>query len=283
MRLLEYLQSTVKQKQHSSARLRGEKGRTMVLPLYDDNSDRRIIPYVNYSLIAINVFVFVVLQNMGADNSWFTQAFSTVPVEIVTGQGIDGVVTITNPVTGDQVGEIVLQKPPVPVYFTLLTSMFMHGGWAHLLGNMLFLWIFGDNVEDYLGSLKYLFFYLLCGVLASLAHVGVTYATGADPRIPCLGASGAISGVLGAYLILFPQKQVTVILFRFLTQVPAYVAIGMWFVLQIIQSLGALGGEKGGGVAYGAHIGGFIAGMVLVKAVAVSFGQRPDQPRQWNP
>jgi membrane associated rhomboid family serine protease len=255
----------------------------MVLPLYDDNSDRRITPYVNYSLIAVNVFVFVVLQGMGDDNNTFTHTFSTVPKEIVTGQPIDDVVPITNPITGDQVGQITIKPPPISVYFTLLTSMFMHGGWAHLLGNMLFLWIFGDNIEDYLGSPKYLFFYLLCGVLASLSHVAVTYATHADPRIPCLGASGAISGVLGAYLLLFPQRRVTVIMFRFLTQVPAYVAIGMWFLLQIIQSLGALGGEKGGGVAYGAHIGGFIAGLLLVKAVAVSFPPRHDRPpARWS-
>jgi len=256
----------------------------MVLPLFDDNSDRRGVPYVNYSLIAVNVFVFVVLQEMGADNNWFTQAFSTVPEEILTGEAVEKVVSIVNPVTNARVGEIVLRKPPVSVYFTLLTSMFMHGGWAHLLGNMLFLWIFGDNIEDYLGSLKYLFFYLLCGVLASLSHVGVTYVTNADPYIPCLGASGAISGVLGAYLILFPQRRVTVILFRFLTQVPAYVAIGMWFLLQIIQSLGAIEADKGGGVAYGAHIGGFLAGLLLVKAVAASFGPQPEQsPGGWNP
>jgi membrane associated rhomboid family serine protease len=254
----------------------------MVLPLYDDNSDRRGIPYVNYSLIAINAFVFIFLQQMGADNNEFTEAFSTVPKEIVTGQGIDDKVPIINPVTGDQVGEIVLRPPPVSVYLTLLTSMFMHGGWMHLLGNMLFLWIFGDNVEDFLGSARYLFFYLLCGVLASLSHVGVTYLTGADPRIPCLGASGAISGVLGAYLVLFPQRRVTVILFRFLTDVPAYVAIGMWFLLQIIQSLGKIEADKGGGVAYGAHIGGFIAGMLLVRAVAVAFGPRDEQPQTWG-
>jgi membrane associated rhomboid family serine protease len=256
----------------------------MVLPLYDDNSDRRITPIVNYFLIAVNVFVFVVLQEMGSDHNWFTQAFSTVPEEIVTGQAVEGVVDIVNPVTNVKVGEIVLQKPPVSVYFTLLTSMFMHGGWAHLLGNMLFLWIFGDNIEDYLGSLKYLFFYILCGVLASLSHVAFTYLTNANPDIPCLGASGAISGVLGAYLLLFPQRRVTVILFRFLTQVPAYVAIGMWFLLQIIQSLGAIEADKGGGVAYGAHIGGFIAGMLLVKAVAVSFGGPPNyqNPEGWN-
>jgi membrane associated rhomboid family serine protease len=218
---------------------------------------------VNYCLIIVNVLVFVFLQEFGAENNWFTAAFSVVPQEIVTGQDMEGKVQIVNPVTGQQVGEIHLAKTPGSVYLTLLVSMFMHGGLAHLLGNMLFLWIFGDNVEDYLGSLRYLCFYLLCGVLASLAHVAATYAIRANPLIPCLGASGAISGVLGGYLILFPQKRVTVILVRILTQVPAWVAIGMWFVFQIISSFGALEADRGGGVAYGAHIGGFVAGLVL--------------------
>ena len=248
---------------------------TMVLPLYDDNSDRRSVPYVNYCLIIANVVVFVFLQEFGAENNWFTAAFSVVPQEIVTGEDMEGFVAIVNPVTGQQVGQIHLEKTPISVYLTLLVSMFMHGGLAHLLGNMLFLWIFGDNVEDYLGSLRYLGFYLLCGVLASLAHVAVTYAIGANPLIPCLGASGAISGVLGGYIILFPEKRVTVILVRVLTQVPAWVAIGMWFVFQIISSLGALEPDRGGGVAYGAHIGGFVAGLVLVKAFAV-IGRPPE-------
>jgi rhomboid family protein len=252
----------------------------MVLPLYDDNSGRRSIPYVNYGIIAVNVFVFVFLQQAGAEHNWFTAAFSTVPLEITTGEPIEGVVEIVNPITHEKVGAIELQKTPISVYLTLLTSMFMHGGWMHIIGNMWFLWIFGDNVEDYLGSAKYLFFYLLCGVLASLSHVAFTYVTGADPRIPCLGASGAISGVLGAYLILFPQNRVMVILFRFLTWVPAYVAIGMWFLLQLIQSFGAIESDRGGGVAYGAHIGGFVAGMVLVKAVAAAFGSNEEEQRR---
>jgi membrane associated rhomboid family serine protease len=247
----------------------------MILPLYDDNSDRRSVPYVNYALIIANILVFVFPQEFGAENNWFTAAFSVVPKEIVTGEDMEGFVAIVNPVTGQQVGQIRLEKTPISVYLTLLVSMFMHGGLAHILGNMLFLWIFGDNVEDYLGSLRYLCFYLLCGVLASLSHVAVTYATGANPLIPCLGASGAISGVLGGYLILFPQKRVTVIMVRFLTQVPAWVAIGMWFVFQIIISFGALEADKGGGVAYGAHIGGFVAGLVLVKAFAV-IGRPPE-------
>jgi membrane associated rhomboid family serine protease len=147
--------------------------------------------------------------------------------------------------------------------------MFMHGGIAHIAGNMLFLWIFGDNIEDSMGHLRYLVFYLLCGVLASLAHVLLTAAFATDQSslmIPSLGASGAISGVLGGYILLFPTRRVTVILFRFLTDVPAYVAIGIWFAFQLISGLGMLGGgSQGGGVAYAAHVGGFVAGLVLIK------------------
>jgi membrane associated rhomboid family serine protease len=147
--------------------------------------------------------------------------------------------------------------------------MFMHGGLAHIGGNMLFLWIFGDNIEDRLGHVRYAIFYLLCGVAASLAHVFTTVALASDQSsmlVPSLGASGAISGVLGGYLLLHPKRRVTVILFRFLTDVPAYVAIGIWFAFQLISGLGMLGGgSQQGGVAYGAHIGGFIAGLVLVK------------------
>ena len=147
--------------------------------------------------------------------------------------------------------------------------MFMHGGIAHIAGNMLFLWIFGDNIEDRLGHVRYVIFYLLCGLLASLAHVFATAAFAAgqqDMLVPSLGASGAISGVLGGYILLHPTRRVTVLLFRFFTQVPAYVAIGLWFLFQLISGLGMLGGgSQTGGVAYAAHIGGFIAGLVLIK------------------
>ena len=147
--------------------------------------------------------------------------------------------------------------------------MFMHGGIAHIAGNMLFLWIFGDNIEDRLGHIKYVIFYLLCGVIASLAHVFTTGVFATDQSsllVPSLGASGAISGVLGGYILLHPTRRVTVLLFRFFTQVPAYVAIGLWFLFQLISGLGMLGGgSQTGGVAYAAHIGGFIAGLVLIK------------------
>ena len=162
--------------------------------------------------------------------------------------------------------------PPTPVwvYLTLITSMFLHGGIAHLAGNMWFLWIFGDNVEDALGHLRYLIYYLVCGVLASLAHVFATAALSGDTLVPSLGASGAISGVLGGYLLLFPEKRVTVIMVRFLTQVPAWVAIGIWFAFQLFSGLGTFGGgSQVGGVAYAAHVGGFVAGMLLVKPFSI--------------
>jgi membrane associated rhomboid family serine protease len=249
----------------------------MVLPLWDDNSDRRTFPYVNYALIAVNVFVFVVLQQFGT-NDQFTYAFACVPAEIVQGRDLETVQEQphTDPVTGEQYNTPALQKMPLPLpdplsaWITLITSMFLHGGIAHIAGNMLFLWIFGDNVEDYLGHVRYVVFYLVTGVLASLAHVASTYAFHNDPMIPSLGASGAISGVLGAYILLFPQRRVTVLLFRFLTQVPAWVAVGIWFAFQLISGIGALGpGSQAGGVAYAAHVGGFVAGLALVKPFAL--------------
>ena len=245
----------------------------MVFPLYDDNSDRTTTPVVNYVLIAINILVFVFLQQLGT-NEKFTYAFSTVPAEILTGRDIrtpDRIVE--HPVTGQQLLIPGLQPTPFSVYLTLIFSMFMHGGIAHIAGNMLFLWIFGDNVEHRLGHFRYLIFYLLTGVIASLAQVAITaiFATDANSLlIPSLGASGAISGVLGGYLVLYPHRRVTVFLFRFLTEVPAYVAIGIWFAFQLISGLGILGGgSQQGGVAYAAHVGGFVAGLVLVKVFAL--------------
>ena len=253
----------------------------MILPIGDDNSDRVTTPYVNYLLIAVNLLVFVFLQGLGT-NDRFTYAFSTVPEEIVTGRDITTRPRVVEePVTRQRMEVPGLQPTPGSVYLTLLTSMFMHGGWAHILGNMLFLWIFGDNVEDRLGHLRYLIFYLVCGVLASLAHVFTTVAFSSNPSgllVPSLGASGAISGVLGGYILLFPRNRVNVILFRFLTTVPAYVALGLWFLFQFVSGIGLLGGgSQEGGVAYAAHIGGFVAGLALVKVFAV--GRAPAAPR----
>ena len=241
----------------------------MVFPLYDDNSDRQTTPYVNYAIIALNIFVFVVLQGIGT-NEQFTYSFSTVPQEILTGTDVvTASHVITDPVSGQRFLSPGLGVTPVSVYLTLFTSMFMHGGIAHIAGNMLFLWIFGDNIEDRMGHFRYVIFYLLCGVIASLSHVFATAAFATDQAsllVPSLGASGAISGVLGGYILLYPSRRVTVILFRFLTEVPAWVAIGIWFAFQLISGLGMLGGgTQQGGVAYAAHVGGFIAGLVLVK------------------
>lgn len=249
----------------------------MLFPIADDNQDRRTTPVVNYVLIAINVLVFVFLQGLGS-NDKFTYAYSTVPAEIITGRDFASQDRIVeHPVTGQLVEIAGLQPTLIPVYLTLITSMFMHGGIAHIFGNMLFLWIFGDNIEDRLGHVRYILFYLVCGVLAGLAHVLTTVVfagSEASLLIPSLGASGAISGVLGGYLLLFPTKRVMVIISWFVTAVPAFIAIGLWFVFQLISGLGMLGsGSKAGGVAYGAHIGGFVAGLLLIKVFEI--GKRP--------
>ncbi|HEY2798538.1 MAG TPA: rhomboid family intramembrane serine protease, partial [Thermoanaerobaculia bacterium] len=219
----------------------------------------------NWMLIAANVFVFVVFQGFGT-NQRFTMAFATVPAEILTGKDIAEAIPIRD-ASGRTVDQLVLEPTPIPVFLTLLTAMFLHGGLAHVAGNMLYLWIFGDNVEDAMGHFRYLVFYLLTGLLASLSHVFVTAAFGGNPLIPSLGASGAISGVLGGYIVLYPQRRVRVIWLYQILQVPAIVAIGIWFLFQLISGAGMLGGSMGG-VAYGAHIGGFLAGVLLVKLFA---------------
>ena len=241
----------------------------MIFPIGDDNSDRVTTPYVNYLFLALNILVYFAFQST---DERFTYAWATVPQEIVTGTDIARPVVVEDPVSGDRLG-IPLQPTPGSVYLTLLTSMFMHGGFLHLFGNMLYLWIFGDNVEDDLGHARYAVFYLLCGVLASLAHV----VTNTDSVIPSLGASGAISGVLGGYILLHPHRRVHALVLRgFVTQVPGWVAVGLWFVLQLISGLGMLGrGAQAGGVAYAAHIGGFIAGLALVKLFALGRPRRP--------
>jgi membrane associated rhomboid family serine protease len=249
----------------------------MVFPIGDDNTGRLRTPYVTYLLIALNVLVFVFLQGMGT-NEQFTYAFSTVPQEIRTGEDIARPVQVE---IGDQSATIPLQQTPGSVYLTLLVSMFMHGSIMHLLGNMLFLWIFGDNIEDDLGHGRYTAFYLATGVLASMAHVVSTFTFGDNPFIPSLGASGAISGVMGGYLVMHPHRSVRVFILRILTTVPGYVAVGLWFVLQLISAYGVLGqgAQSGGGVAFMAHIGGFVAGAVLVRVFAIG-SARPAPARR---
>ena len=235
-----------------------------MFPIGDDNSDRTITPYVNYAMIALNVLVFLFLQGMSGENV-FTFSYATVPGEILSGRDIiTDTKILTDPVTGNRFSMPGLGPTPIPVYLTLITSMFMHGGFAHLAGNMLYLWIFGDNIENAIGHKRYLLFYLICGVIASLSHVFTTKLLGQNMLIPSLGASGAISGVLGAYILLYPRRRVTMFFVRFITHVSAFWAIGIWIVFQVISGLGILGGDEAGGVAYAAHVGGFLAGLLLI-------------------
>ena len=231
-----------------------------MFPIGDDNSDRRIQPVVNYAIIGINILVFLLLQRLGSNDA-FTYAFSLVPKEIMTGVDLSGVQIIRD--AAGHTAEIQHYASPLPVYFNFLSSMFMHGGIAHIFGNMLFLFIFGDNIENRIGHIRYGLFYLLCGFAAAAGQILI----GPDSIIPMLGASGAISGVLAGYALLFPRNPVRAILFNFLTTIPAFVAIGIWIVYQLV--LGFLTPSSEGGVAYAAHIGGFIAGLVLIKIFAI--------------
>ena len=203
-----------------------------MIPIGDDNSARRLTPVVTYVLIALNALVFF-LELSGGDA--FIQRWAFVPSRFLDN--------------------------PLADFPTLFTSMFMHAGWVHLLGNMLYLWIFGDNVEDRLGHATFTVFYLLCGLGATFAQLAVS--TGSN--IPNLGASGAIAGVLGAYLLMFPRGSVNVLLGRIVTRMSALVVIGFWFLLQVFSGIGAFSAssQNEGGVAYMAHIGGFIAGVIL--------------------
>jgi membrane associated rhomboid family serine protease len=250
-----------------------------VIPVGDDNRDRRTRPFVTWGLVAVNILVFALFQGFGS-NERFTYAYSVVPKEIITGQ--DQVTpdrVMVDRSTGRRVLVPGLQPTPVPVFLTILFAMFMHGGFAHIAGNMLYLLVFGDNVEDRLGRFRFLLFYLFCGIAATLAHVYTSLWMGRGLGVPSLGASGAISGVLGGYLLLFPRKRVRILMFYSIVQVPAVIAVGLWFVFQLINGLGYLGGGAGGGVAYAAHVGGFLAGLITVKLWGLGRRQAEERPR----
>jgi membrane associated rhomboid family serine protease len=247
----------------------------MVFPIADDNSDRTLFPFVTVSLIILNIFVFVVLQGMGGNDS-FTMAFVQVPAEILTGKDIVTEPSVRSVEVQGQVYQVQdpgLRPTPIPVWLTLLSAIFMHGSVMHLAGNMWFLWIFGDNVEDDMGYGRYLAFYLATGVIASLVFV-VTNMSGDAALTPSLGASGAISGVLGAYLVLHPERRVSVILVRMMIDVPGYVAVGIWFLFQVVSGLF----DTSGGVAYSAHVGGFVAGMILAKPMSSKLARESADP-----
>ena len=227
-----------------------------MMPIGDESHGKGGVPIVNLLIIAANLAVFFLLQ---LPSDAFTMGFSAIPKEILTGTDLVGPVAVQLP---DGTSETLQQAPgPSPIWLTLLTSMFMHGGFAHIGGNMLFLFVFGDNVEHAFGPRLYAVFYLVCGVVASLAHV----MSSPDSMIPSLGASGAISGVLAGYLVLFPRNKVKVLVgSRSVQEVPALVMIGMWALFQFVAGFASItASAQTSGVAYMAHIGGFVTGLVL--------------------
>ena len=240
----------------------------MIFPISDD--DRHLLhpAWVTLSMVAMNVVLFLYQLIDPA----FTLAFSAIPAEITNGIDLVGE---TRDVIGGELISIPHSPGPTPIHLTLLTSMFLHGGWAHLGGNLLYLWIFGDNVEHRFGAVRFLAFYLLSGVAASLAQIAVD----PDSIIPTLGASGAISGVLGAYMVLFPRNQVNCIVFFRLVSLPAVLVLGLWIGLQFLQGGGTLvAGEQAGGIAYAAHIGGFIAGIAAGLIARLTLKSEPATP-----
>jgi len=243
----------------------------MFIPLGDENRPGALFPAVNWSLIIINVLMFLLQLSSPA----MTYSLSMTPHEILTGRDLDRPIEVSMRRGPGSESVVIPHMPgPKPIYLTLLTSMFLHGSVLHLLGNMLFLWIFGDNLEDAMGRYRYVLYYLTCGIFADVVHILLNTV---EPYcyIPTLGASGAISGVLGGYMVLFPRSQVTGILFRVVVTLPAWAALGIWFVFQLVMA----GIDMGGGVAYGAHIGGFLAGAGLVYAFGVRPAYRPYRRR----
>lgn len=203
-----------------------------MIPIGDENRGRRTFPGITYGLIALNVAIFLVELNQPDPRAYITQ-WGAVPARITAGHGLE----------------------------TLVTSAFLHAGWGHLLGNMLFLFVFGDNVEDAFGHIRFLLFYLACAVVASLGQIYLAPGS----TLPGVGASGAISGVLAAYLVMFGNNPVRVLIGIFPAVVPAYLMIGVWILLQFVNGFASVGETaQSGGIAYGAHIGGFVSGLVLM-------------------
>jgi membrane associated rhomboid family serine protease len=222
----------------------------MFIPIGDNNSNRRTIPVIVPLIIAINIAVWILQLKRG---DALTNGFSFVPAEITRGKDLVGTIRM---VVGKEPISYSLYPSPHPLLLTIFSAMFMHGSWGHLLGNMVYLWIFGDQIEDRLGKLRFLFFYFGCGVAATAAH----YLADTKSLVPCLGASGAIAGILGAYLILYPGNRVTVLVLRFFIQLPAYLVLGVWFVMQLVGQFGANAAAETSLIAYAAHLGGFVAG-----------------------
>jgi membrane associated rhomboid family serine protease len=232
-----------------------------MIPISDSPEPRRSFPVVNVLLIVANVMVFFYELSLGPNLDQFLADYGTVPAAIASGHALS-------------------PTAPSPIYISLVTSQFLHGGFLHIAGNMVFLWVFGDNVEDHLGHLSYLLFYLIAGIVAGLSQVL------ADPlsTTPGIGASGAIAGVLAAYVVLFPRASVRTLLFLgpfiTLTRISAFIMIGFWFVLQLVSAFVELAGTSAasGGVAFLAHVGGFLFGLAVIAAWKVSRNPQPASP-----
>lgn len=255
-----------------------------MLPIGAEEQELRYQPITTFLLIATNVLVFFFLQQFGY-NQRISYGYSLVPYEILSGHDLatrDGVLfdLTSRQILDNQLPyDIHLAPSPHPVYLTLLTSLFLHGSFLHLLGNMLFLWVFGRSLENALGSFRFLIFYLVAGVCASLIHI-LFNQSGLGLIMPCLGASGAISGVMAGYLMLFPHRYVAVIVFFFVVELPAFIVIGIWFLFQLLNALGGLGDPSGGGIAYSAHLGGFLVGLALI--VPFSTGREFEEDPYWH-
>jgi membrane associated rhomboid family serine protease len=257
-----------------------------MFPFSDSDLKREKFPYVNYALIGLCAAVFAYEVIIGAtEQTLFFYKFGIIPQELAHGADFSQLRTVY--------GNYDISSP-IPNWATIFTSMFIHGDWMHFLFNMLFLWVFGDNIEDRFGHFRYLLFYLAAGVAAAWLQIAVDTSS----TVPTIGASGAIAGVLGAYLLLFPFSRVsTAVVFFFImvVKIPAYILLGLWFALQFFSGVGSLGIEGQGGVAYWAHIGGFLAGMVVVilykrakgesiwpRGPGVGSGGSSDTPQYWR-
>lgn len=219
---------------------------------YKDDNPTRTVPFVTIAIIALNILVFMFQLTAQSDSKTVLFSFGAIPYNLISHDSTQ----------------------PIPAWMTLFTSMFMHGGFFHIFGNMLYLWIFGNNIEDVLGHGKFVIFYLFCGIIAALSHT----ITNPSSTIPMVGASGAVSGVLGAYLILYPHARIhTIIFLGFFVQtvrIPALIVIGFWAIIQVVNGLVA-SGVNHGGVAWFAHVGGFLSGLFIILL------WRKRRPMQW--
>jgi membrane associated rhomboid family serine protease len=246
----------------------------MLFPISDDDRDVSIVPYVTYTLLAANVLLFFVQLS----NPEFTYGWSVIPKEITS--GVDLVepqeIVVNSPMAGGREERVEIpQAPgPTPIWLTLLSSMFMHGGLGHIAGNMLYLWIFGNNVEHRFGHKWFLAFYLISGIVASFAQIAMSPGS----VIPNLGASGAIAGVMGAYLVLFPHNRVNAVFLYHIITIPAIYVLGLWIAMQLFSSVGSIASTtaSAGGVAYLAHVGGFVAGVLAALFYRMQLQQEPD-------